>query len=127
MWLALKALALRWLLRQTVGGLFSFLLVVALPLAGMLKVVGLPILIVLGIIALPLIMVLAVIGLPILLVVGAVSAVTAVVGGLLAAGVALLKVALPVVLVVALAVWLFRKVRKPRPDVPPSTGPEPSI
>ena len=70
MWLAIKALLLRWVLARSFGGLVSFLLLLAVPLAGVLKVVGLPLLIVVGIVGLPILLVLAVIGLPILLVVG---------------------------------------------------------
>lgn len=123
MWLALKALMLRWVLARSVGGLFGFLFMVALPLAGVLKVVGIPLLIVLAVIGLPLLLVLAVIGLPILLVVATVSLLMTVVGGMLAAGIALLKIALPIVLVVWIASWAFRKLRG-RGDTtpPPSTG-----
>jgi hypothetical protein len=124
MWLAMKALMLRWLLARSVGGLLSLLFVVALPLAGVLKVVGIPLLIVLAIVGLPMLLVLAVIGLPILLVVGTVSLLMTAVGGILAAGLVMLKVALPIVLVVWLATWLFKKVRRRGDATPPSsTGP----
>lgn len=123
MWLALKALLLRWLLARSVGGLFGFLFMIALPLAGVLKIVGIPLLVVLAVVGLPILVVLAVIGLPILLVVGTVSVLMAVLGGLLAAGIALLKVALPIVLVVWGATWAFRKLRGRGGAAPPSTGP----
>src|SRR6476646_4750102 len=90
MWLAVKALALRWVLGRSLGGLLGVLLMFALPLAGILKVIGIPLLIVRGIIGLPVLLVLAVIGLPLLLVVGAVSVLMAAVMALLSLGVVVL-------------------------------------
>jgi hypothetical protein len=130
MWLAVKALILRWVLARSFGGLVSLLLVLAVPFAGVLKVIGLPLLIVLAIVGLPLLLLLAVIGLPLLLVVGTVSVIVAVVGSVLAAGLALLKIALPVVLIFLGICWLWRSVRKnggkgssPDTSTPPTTEP----
>lgn len=132
MWLAIKALLLRWVLARSFGGLVSFLLLLAVPLAGVLKVVGLPLLIVVGIVGLPILLVLAVIGLPILLVVGTVGVIMAVVGTMLAAGLALLKIALPIIVVVLVARWVWGMVRGRRGDTgttsestPPATPPGP--
>jgi len=132
MWLAIKALLLRWVLARSFGGLVSFLLLLAVPLAGVLKVVGLPLLIVVGIVGLPILLVLAVIGLPILLVVGTVGVIMAVVGTMLAAGLALLKIALPIIVVVLVARWVWGMVRGRRGDAgttsestPPATPPGP--
>jgi len=121
MWLAIKALALRWLLARSFGGLVSVLLLLAVPLAGVLKVIGLPLLIVMGIVGLPILLLLAVIGLPILLVVVTVSVIMAVVGTMLAAGIALLKIAIPVVLIFFLLRWIWRKVRSRRGDTGPTS------
>jgi hypothetical protein len=130
MWLAVKALILRWVLARSFGGLVSLLLLLAVPLAGVLKVIGLPLLIVLAIVALPLLLLLAVIGLPLLLVVGTVGVVVAVAGSVLAAGLALLKIALPIILICLVGGWLWRRVRKngdtgsaPGTSTPPTTEP----
>jgi len=129
MWLAVKALILRWVLARSFGGLVSLLLVLAVPLAGVLKVIGLPLLIVLAIVALPLLLLLAVIGLPLLLVIGTVSVIVAVVGSLLAAGLALLKIALPIILIFLVGRWVWGRVRKsdggttPGSTTPPTTEP----
>ena len=123
MWLAVKALALRWILGRSLGGLLGVLLMFALPLAGILKVVGIPLLIVLGIIGLPLLLLLAVIGLPLLLVVGAVSVLMAAVTALLSLGVVVLKFALPVIAVVVVVRWLLGRRRS---DSPPDPGVEPA-
>jgi len=125
MWLAVKALLLRWALGRSFGGLVGLLFMLAVPLAGVLKVVGLPLLIVLAIVALPLLLLLAVIGLPLLLVIGTVGVITAVVGSLLAAGIALLKVALPIILVVLLVRWIWRQTRAPRGNAGDAGGPAP--
>jgi hypothetical protein len=127
MWLAIKALLIRWALGKSFGGLVSLLLFLALPLAGVLKVVGIPLLIVLAIVGLPMLLLLAVIGLPLLLVIATVSVLMTVVGGVLAAGIALLKFALPVILIVWFASWAFKKLRARRGDAgsPPATSTPP--
>jgi len=123
MWLAVKALALRWVLRQSLGGLLGVLLMVAFPLAGILKVVGIPLLIVLGVVGLPVLLLLAAIGLPLLLVVGAVSVVLAAVTALLGLGAAVLPFALPVIVIALVVRWV---VRRRRSDSPPEPGVEPA-
>ena len=130
MWLAVKALILRWVLARSFGGLVSVLLLLAVPLAGVLKVIGLPLLMVLAVVALPMLLLLAIIGLPLLLVVGTVSVIVAVVGSLLAAGIALLKIALPIILIFLVGRWIWGRVGAKRdkgstPDTstPPSTEP----
>lgn len=133
MMLALKALLLRWVLSKSLGSLLGFLLVFAVPIAGVLKVIGIPLLIVLAIIGLPLMLLLAVIGLPLLLIAGTVGVVVTVVGALLAASVAILKVALPVILVVMVGMWIWKRVRgngssgttpdvRDVPDMPPPSA-----
>ena len=52
--LLLKALALKLLAGRTIGGVFSLLLLLLVPLAGVLKFIGLPILLVLGVLGAPL-------------------------------------------------------------------------
>lgn len=137
MWLAVKALLIKWALGRSFGGLVSLLLMLAFPLAGVLKVIGLPLLIVLGVVGLPMLLLLAAIGLPILLVVGTVSVMMALVGGVLAFAFAALKWVLPIVLLFFAIRWVVRKMRgrgdtgttTSAPidplDVPP--GSEPSI
>ena len=48
MWLLLKGLALRFIVGRTVGGAFSLLLLLLVPLGGVLKFIGLPLLLILG-------------------------------------------------------------------------------
>ena len=112
----LKLFLLRFLATKSFGGVVAALAVLALPVAGVLKVVGLPLLLVLGIVALPIALVLAVVGLPILLVVGTVGVITAALGGLLAVGLAAVKYVVPIVLIVWLVRWIFRRDRTPRPE-----------
>jgi hypothetical protein len=121
MWLALKALLLRWALGRSFGGLFSVLLMLAFPLAGVLKVIGLPLLIVLAIVGFPILLLLFVIGLPILLVVATVGVLMTIVGSLLAVGIAFLKIAIPVVLLFIVLRWIWRRVCARRGD----GGPKP--
>ena len=49
MWLLLKGLALRFIVGRTVGGAFSLLLLLLVPLGGVLKFIGLPLLLILGV------------------------------------------------------------------------------
>ena len=66
MWTVLKAVALRFAIGRTLGGMLATLFLLLVPIAGVLKVVGLPILIVLGVVGAPLFLLLAAIGLPVL-------------------------------------------------------------
>jgi hypothetical protein len=107
MWTLVKAWLLKLILQRSLGAVLAALLVILLPIAGILKVVGIPLLLVLLIVGAPLLLLLAVIGLPLLLVVGAGMAILGVISAVLAAGFALLKFALPILLVVWLLRWLF--------------------
>ena len=115
MWMLLKGLALRLVVGRTIGGLFATLLFFVVPVAGILKIVGLPLLIVLGVVGAPLFLLLAAIGLPVLLVLGIGAVLLCCVGVVLALSVVAIKIILPIVLVVWLVRWLFRK-RRPAAD-----------
>ena len=118
----LKALALRLLAGRTIGGVFSLLLMLMVPLAGVLKFIGLPILIVLGILGAPIFLLLAAVGLPVAFVVGMGGVLLLIVGSLLAVGLVAIKVALPIILIV----WLVKWLRSPRHPAPPP-APEPGL
>lgn len=106
MWALISSLlakyALLKLILKTLGSLGWLV-----PLAFVLKLVGLPILIILAVLAAPLLIVLAIIGLPIMFVL--------VIGGLLLAGLfamlsigfAVLKIAIPIILIYWLLRWWF--------------------
>lgn len=131
MWTLVKAWLLKLILKRSLGGLLAALLMILLPIAAVLKVVGIPILLVLLIVAAPLLLLLAIIGLPLVLVIGSGMAIIGVISAVLALGVALLKIALPILFVVWLLRWLFArndKNGKPQGTEPgPSTDPGPDI
>ena len=108
MWTILKALAIKFAIGRTFGGLLTTLLLVVVPLAGVLKVIGLPILIVLGVVGAPLFLLLAAIGLPVLFVVGIGTVLMLAVGALLTLSIFAIKIILPIVLVVWFIKWLRR-------------------
>ena len=122
MWTVLKALALRFAIGRTLGGMLATLFLLLVPIAGVLKVVGLPILIVLGVVGAPLFLLLAAIGLPVLVVVGFGAVLLLFVGMLLTLGLIALKIALPIILIVWLVKW-FRG-RKRGPSEPPADVPD---
>ncbi len=107
MWTLVKAWLLKLILQRSLGAVLAALLVILLPIAGILKVVGIPLLLVLLIVGVPLLLLLAIIGLPIVLVLGAGMAIIGVISAVLAMGFALLKIALPILLVVWLLRWFF--------------------
>ena len=107
MWTLVKAWLLKLILQRSLGAVLAALLVILLPIAGILKVVGIPLLLVLLIVGAPLLLLLAIIGLPLLLVLGAGMAILGVISAVLAMGFALLKIALPILLVVWLLRWFF--------------------
>jgi hypothetical protein len=117
MWTLLKVLAVKWvlgrLLLKGAGSLFLFL-----PIAALLKAVGWPLLMVLGVLALPVLLVLLFLGLPIFLVLLLGAGLLALLGSILAAGGALLKVLLFVGVPVALAWWLWTRLRPTTPGTP---------
>lgn len=118
----LKALALKLLAGRTIGGVFSLLLLLAVPLAGVLKFIGLPILIVLGVVGAPLFLLLGAIGLPMLFVVGIGGVLMVLVGLLLALGIMAIKIVLPIVLIIWFVKWL-RRDRKSAPPMAPDAEP----
>jgi hypothetical protein len=125
MWTVLKAVALRFAIGRTLGGMLATLFLLMVPIAGVLKVVGLPILIVLGIVGAPLFLLLAAIGLPVLVVVGFGAVLLLLVGMLLTLGLIALKIALPIILIVWLVKWIFGRNRKgdvTPPPMPPDLG-----
>ena len=121
MWTVLKAVALRFAIGRTFGGMLATLFFLMVPIAGVLKVVGLPILIVLGIVGAPLFLLLAAIGLPVLVVVGFGAVLLLLVGLLLTLGLIALKIALPIILIVWLVKWIFG--RKKNGDLTPPPVP----
>ncbi|MGQ0765197.1 MAG: hypothetical protein ACT4OZ_05975 [Gemmatimonadota bacterium] len=90
-----------------------------IPVAFLLKLVGLPLLILLAILAIPLFIVLALVGLPALLVVGLGGALLALVTFLLSLGFAVLKLALPIILLFYVVKWLTRERSRPGDPPPP--------
>ena len=128
MWTLVKAWLLKLVLQRSLGAVLAALLVILLPIAAVLKVVGIPILLVLLIVGAPLLLLLAIIGLPLLLVLGAGMAIIGVISAVLAAGFALLKIALPILLVVWLLRWFFagrngRNGKAQSVEPPPSPDP----
>lgn len=103
----LKAWLLKLVLQRSFGAVIAALLLILTPVAAMLKVVGLPILFVLLLIGAPLLILLVIIGLPIILVVGATAAIVGIISAVLVAGLALLKIALPILLVAWLVRWMM--------------------
>lgn len=111
MWSFLTSLLAKWavfkLLLKTLGSLGWLL-----PVAFILKFIGLPVLAVLAILALPVFIVLAIVGLPIMFVF--VAGILLLVGFfvLLSLGIAVLKIAIPLLLVYWLLRWWFGNGRK---------------
>ena len=126
MWTLVKAWLLKLILKRSLGAVLAALLVILLPIAGILKVIGIPLLLVLLIVGAPLLLLLAVIGLPLLIVVGAGMAIIGVISAVLAAGFALLKIALPILLVVWLLRWFFAG-RNGKNGKPERTDPGPTV
>ena len=126
MWkLFLDFVVLRVVLRS-VGWLLALI-----PVAFLFKFVGLPLLAILGIIGLPLLVILLFLGLPIIVVLVLGSMLMAVLGAVVAVGVPLLKIILPIVAIVWLMGWFWRRgrgdagdgpltgeVKDPQPDAP---------
>lgn len=105
----LKALALQLIAGRTVGGMFTLLVAVLGPLAGVLKFIGLPILMVLAIVGAPLFLILGAVGLPAVFVIGIGGAILVFVGLIAALGIFAVKIILPVVLVVWFVRWIMRR------------------
>jgi hypothetical protein len=107
MWTIVKAWLLKLILKRSLGFLLAALLVILLPIAVALKMMGVPLLIVLLIVGIPLLLVLAIIGLPTLVVAGGGMSILGMISAILALGVALLKIVVPILLIVWLLRWLF--------------------
>jgi hypothetical protein len=128
MWTIVKAWLLKLILKRSLGAVLAVLLAILLPIAAVLKVVGIPLLFVMLIVGAPLLLLLALVGLPLLLVVGSGIAILGVISAVLALGFALLKIALPILLVVWLLRWLFadRNGRNGKEEkVDPGPAPDP--
>ena len=106
----LKALALSLLAGRTVGSASGLLMLVLVPIAAVLKFIGQPIQIVLAIVGAPIFLILSAVGLPLALVAGIGGAVMLAVGVALAMGLVALKFVLPIVLIVCIVRWLYRRV-----------------
>ena len=106
----IKILLVRFLLaRYLIGGLGS--LVVALPVAALLKSVGTPLLALLGIVAMPVFFILLIVGLPIFAVLLVAGGLLGVVAAVFFFGMAALKIFIVVVLPILAIVWLVRLMR----------------
>ncbi len=105
----LKALALQLVAGRTVGGVSGLLLVVLAPVAAVLKFIGLPLLLVLGVLGAPVFLLLGAVGLPAALVIGIGGSIMLALGLVLMVGFAVLKVALPIILVVLVVRWFLKK------------------
>lgn len=119
MWAFVQSLLAKWaLLRLVITSLGSLAWLV--PLAFVLKAVGLPMLLLLALLAVPVFLVLALVGVPLML--------TIIIGILLLAGlffmlslgIAVLKIAIPIILIVWAVRW-FTKSGKDRPGESPAT------
>ena len=115
MWALIQSLLTKWallrLLLKTLGSLGLLI-----PIAFILKVVGLPILAVLAVLALPVFIILAIVGLPIMFVF--VAGILLLVGffALLSFGIAVLKIAIPILIVYWLLKWWFKNGKKSTVD-----------
>jgi hypothetical protein len=106
MWSLLSSLLAKYaLLKVLLKTLGSLGLLV--PLAFLLKLIGLPILIILTILAAPVLIVLAIIGLPLMFVLVIGGMILAGIFALLSIGFAVLKIAIPIILVYWLLRWWF--------------------
>ena len=111
MWALIQSLltkhALLKLLLRTLGSLGWLV-----PVAFILKFIGLPVLAVLAILALPVFVVLAIVGLPVMF--AFVAGILLLVGffALLSFGIAVLKIAVPILIVYWLLKWWFKNGKK---------------
>ena len=112
--IVLKLVLARWLAARTFGGVLALLAALAVPLAALLKLIGLPFLLVLLVVGAPIALVLLLVGLPMLLVLGTVGAIVTLVSVVLAVSFAVLKAALPFVVLFLVGRWVWRRLRRPR-------------
>ena len=108
MWAILKTLAIQGILARTALRSLGWLAWL-LPIGFLLKWVGLPLLAVLGVLAMPVLLLLLVVGLPIFVVLLLGGALIAVLGALLSVGLAVAKLAIPIVLIVLVVRWILRR------------------
>ena len=108
MWALIKALLSKWALFKVLLKAFGWLAWL-IPVAFVLKAIGLPILLLLAVLAAPILIVLAIVGLPILLVFVVGGALLGLLMTIVSFGLAALKIAIPIVLVLWLLNWLFGK------------------
>jgi hypothetical protein len=107
MWALVKSLLMKW-------GLFKLLLKAfpslawLLPLAFILKAIGLPALIVLAIVAIPLVIILVIVGLPMLFVAVTGAIILAGIFFMLSLGIAVLKLAIPFIIIYFILKWVFK-------------------
>lgn len=107
MWALLQSLLTKWaLFRLLLKGLGSLAWLV--PIAFILKFVGLPVLAVLAILALPVFVILAIVGLPIMF--AFIAGILLLVGffALLSFGIAVIKIAIPILIIYWLFKWWFK-------------------
>jgi hypothetical protein len=118
MWALIQSLLTKWalfkILLKSLGSLAWLI-----PIAFGLKFIGLPVLLVLAILALPILIVLALVGLPIMFAVAVGGLLLVGLFALLSFGIAVLKVAIPIIIVYWLLKWAFRNGKK---GSDPATG-----
>ena len=108
MWSVITSFLAKWtafkVLLKALGGLAWLI-----PIAFVLKAIGLPLLVLIAVLGAPIFLVLALVGLPVLAVLVVGGGLLALLFGLLAIGVVVLKIALPIVAVVWLVRWVLRR------------------
>ena len=120
MWAILRSLMMKGLIARTVLRSFGWIGWL-LPIGWLLSWIGWPLLSVLGVLALPVLVLLFILGLPIILVFVVGGLLMSLLGFLLTLGIAALKIAIPVVIIV----WLWRRWSAAE-AAPASTGPSPT-
>lgn len=114
MWALVQSLLAKWaLLKVLISSLGS--LVWLIPVAFVLKAIGLPVLLLLALLALPVFLVLALVGLPIMFTIITGIILLAGLFFMLSLGIAVLKIAIPIILIVWLVRWLLRNGKSERP------------
>lgn len=107
MWQILKTLLIQGILKKTALRSVAWLAWI-LPVGFILKWVGLPLLVILGVIALPVVTLLLLIGLPIFVVILFGGTILTFTGAVLTMGLAILKIAVPLFLILVLTRFLLR-------------------
>jgi len=107
MWALIKSLLLKVGLLKLLLKAFPSLAWL-LPIAFALKAIGLPVLIVLAILAVPLFIILAIVGLPMLFVAVTGAIILAGIFFMLSLGIAVLKLAIPFIILYFILKWVFK-------------------